>query len=236
MFARNLIIVAAASLGAGVFAVAPAQADLLAGWTFETSGPTLPLTDSATSLNATAEDGFFAASSIANGVHTSALTDWSSPAGNGSVRSFSANEWQAGDYWQFTTSTVGFTNISIGWDQARSSTGPATFDLQFSVDGVNFFTLVDDYAVLISAAPPTGPGSWSTTIHRPEFVFAPVAGPASLDDQQTVYFRLVAQVAGSGTAGTNRIDNVMILGDAIPAPGALALLGLAGVVAGRRRR
>jgi len=35
--------------------------------------------------------------------------------------------------------------------------------------------------------------------------------------------------------GTNRIDNIIVSGDVVPAPGAIALLGLAGLVARRRR-
>jgi MYXO-CTERM domain-containing protein len=39
-----------------------------------------------------------------------------------------------------------------------------------------------------------------------------------------------------GAGGTNRIDNILVTGNAIPAPGAVALLGVAGLVGARRRR
>jgi MYXO-CTERM domain-containing protein len=50
---------------------------------------------------------------------------------------------------------------------------------------------------------------------------------------------LVDSVNSSGTytsGGTARVDNLMINGTAVPAPGALALLGVAGLVGSRRRR
>jgi MYXO-CTERM domain-containing protein len=210
------------------------RGDTLANWTFETSGPSLTLNNSAASPMAIAEAGVFAGVSFANGLHASINTDWSSPAGNGSPESFSANEWSSGDYWQFQTSSAGYQGISIGWDQTRSSTGPATFDLQYSTDGTNFITILDDYTVLENSV--ANGGNWNATTSFPNYVFAPVAGPAALDDQATIWFRLSAQVAGSTTGGTNRVDNIIIEGTAIPTPGALALLGLAALTARRRRR
>ena len=46
----------------------------------------------------------------------------------------------------------------------------------------------------------------------------------------------VIKVIGVGGAGNNRWDNIQINADAVPAPGSIALVGLAGLVAGRRRR
>jgi MYXO-CTERM domain-containing protein len=42
-------------------------------------------------------------------------------------------------------------------------------------------------------------------------------------------------LVASASTGSNRIDNIFINGNAVPTPGAVALLGLAGLV-GRRRR
>jgi MYXO-CTERM domain-containing protein len=45
-------------------------------------------------------------------------------------------------------------------------------------------------------------------------------------------------VNSSGTyqaGGTSRIDNIMVNGTAVPAPGAAVLVGLAGLIARRRR-
>jgi len=197
---------------------AAAQADVLANWTFETSIP-------ATAGPFAAEAGVNAASSWASGYHASASVVYSNPVGNGSLESFSSNYWSADDYYQFTTSTVGYTGIQIQWDQYSSSTGPTSFDLVCSTDGTNWTTLVDNYTVL------TTPSMSSTTPH-PELTFAAVAAPASLDNQATVYFRLVSQVT-SATAGTDRVDNVII--STVPEPTTLVLLAL-GCLGLRRRK
>jgi hypothetical protein len=211
-----------------------ATADIaLAQWTFETNTPA-DLSNSAASPIVNAEAGVFAGiTSQASGAHVTATTDWTTPSGNGSANSFSANDWTSvGDYWQFTTSTVGYAGISISWHQTRSGTGPTTFDLEWSTNGSTWTTLVNDYAVLFNDA--SNGGAWNSTTQFPNYIFAPVAGPASLDNQATIYFRMSSQVAAAA-GGTNRVDNVVISA-VVPAPGALALLPLAGLVGARRRR
>lgn len=222
-------------LGCSVLALAsPAtarpQAFNMAEWNFEVSGPLLTLADSMDSPLATAEAGVYAGTSIANGHHAGAATDWSSPVGNGSLESFSANTWAVGDYWQFSTSTLGYQDIAISWHQTRSSTGPATWDLYWSTDGSVFNLLLDNYSAPVITWSSATPDVTGTT------VFPDVLAPAALDNQSTIYFRLTADSAASAAAGTGRIDNIIISGNAIPAPGALALLGLAGLTARRRRR
>ena len=123
----------------------------------------------------------------------------------------------------------------MSWDQARSSTGPATFELLVSTNGVNF-TVVDvagsaTYAVLQSGGG-GAPGTWSSTTYNPLYTFNEAVALA--DNQTEVTFRFRSLVSGAAT-GSNRIDNVFISGNVIPAPGALALAGLAGLI-GRRRR
>ncbi len=205
-------------------ALAPAaSADTLANWTFEVSIPT-------TAGPHSAEGGVNGGN--ATGYHADALAVYSNPAGNGSNESFSSNYWGIGDYYQFQTSSLGYQSITISWDQARSSTGPGTFDLEWSIDGSTWTTLVNDYAVLQSGG--TGaPGTWSSTPPpNTIYSFGPTAAPATLDNQTTVYFRMANQVAPGGTGGTNRIDNIVIAG--VPEPASLLLLGL-GLLAIRRR-
>ena len=62
-------------------------------------------------------------------------------------------------------------------------------------------------------------------------LFCAISGIENLSE---VLVRFRATVAGAAT-GSNRIDNVMVYSGAVPTPGALALLGIAGLV-GRRRR
>jgi MYXO-CTERM domain-containing protein len=198
---------------AGLAAVA--NADILAGWTFETSVPT-------TAGPHAAEVG----SGAATGVHASGATVWSNPVGNRSGESFSTNKWGSGDYYQFTVDTSGYTNIAFAWSQTRSGTGPGAFDLAVSTDGVNFTTLSSYLVDVIT---------WSFSTPQPGSDFGPVSAPSAAD-AGLVTFRLIATGAASGSGGTNRVDDIYVTGDVIPAPGAVALIGLGGLFAGRRRR
>lgn len=211
--------VAALSL-AGMASARPVD---LALWTFENSVP-------ATAGPHTAEGGVFALTSQASG--TTGGT-YSNPVGNGSFESFSSNGWNTGEYYQFSTSTTGYQNISITWDQTRSGTGPATFDLAVSINGGAFSTLMDNYTVLTNDA--AGGGPWTSGGSRlPVYTFSNIGGTGT-DGVASLVFRLISQVDGA-TAGTNRVDNVQVSGDLIPTPGTLALVGVAGLVGIRRRR
>ncbi len=222
---------AAFSLAAGIVCcLAPqsAQAVVLANWTFETSIPT-------TAGPHAAEVG----TGNASGLHASGAVVYSNPAGNGSAESFSANEWQVNDYWQFTTNTTGFQNITIQWDQTSSNTGPRDFQLAWSTDGTNFTNLGAQYMVLPNAAPNP---VWNATTSSPIYTFGPIAGPAALDNQATIFFRMFQSStvsANGGTVantGTDRIDNVIIDGTIIPEPASLGLLAGAGIAMLLRRR
>ncbi|MEW5967884.1 MAG: PEP-CTERM sorting domain-containing protein [Pseudomonadota bacterium] len=218
-------------LAATLFASANASADTLAQWTFETSAPTTA--------------GTFApevGSGSALGFHASSSVVYSNPVGNGSGESFSSNYWSVGDYYQFQTSTVGYEDIVVSWDQASSNTGPRDFMLSYSTDGFSFANFAA-YSVLANAAPnPTWTSSTSHPVYGLSFDLSSIA---ALDNQASVYFRLVdvSTVSANGgtvaTAGTNRVDNFTVM--AAPVPEAetyammLAGLGLVGFMARRRK-
>jgi len=238
------------SLFAGIVALTIAQsinAQTIATWTFETSQPgvvTLPAAPGAgvafTSFSPEVGAG------TATALHAGAAT-YSSPAGNGSARSFSANTWAVGDYFQFQVSTLTFSSISISYDQTSSSTGPGQFSLQYSIDGSTFTTFGSQYTVLVNAAP----NAWAaaTPISTTSFSYN-LSSVSALNNAANVFFRVVdtgtlsaSQANGGSTApaatGTDRLDNFSVFVTPVPEPSTIALAavsGLACLIAIRRRR
>ncbi len=202
----------------------------LAQWTFESSVPTTA--------------GPFApevGSGSALGFHASPSVVYSNPVGNGSAESFSSNFWSIGDYYQFQVSTVGYSGINLSWDQASSNTGPRDFKLSYSLDGSGF-TDHDDYMVLANASPnPVWNSSTASSTYNISYDLSSIF---ALNNQSTVYFRLVdistfsANGGTVGTAGTNRIDNFTVT--AVPEPETYAMflagLGLVGLLARHQTR
>jgi hypothetical protein len=196
----------------------------IANWTFEPDPVPTNVTNTAIGpFSATVGAG------SVTGLHATNTTVWSSPVGNGSANSLSANNWAIGDYFQFQFSTLTFSNIAITWSHFRSSTGPADFSLRYSTDGSSFTTFTN-------YSPSTN--TWSSTSNNLASVFtADLSTITSINDQADVYFRLVADSAPSATSGTSRIDNITI----VPEPSTYAMLALAGAgcagyVIRRRRR
>jgi hypothetical protein len=217
------IHLAAVAAVAVSYAASSAMAGTIANWTFETS---IPLTAGPHA----AEVG----SGAATGVHAGAAT-YSSPAGNGSAHSFSSNTWAIGDYYQFTASSIGVSDLAIAWDETRSSTGPASFEVQYTTNGSTYqalpIALVPAYvvpAINWSAGTPDATGTTSFTR-----ILQTIPG---LNNDATIGFRLVATSAPTSAAGTNRVDNFRILSD-VPEPCSLLLVlcGMAGFGLARRR-
>ncbi len=178
-----------------------AQAATLALWTFEASVP-------ASSGPHTAEAGEFATTSFATGSHVS--TTYSNPVGNGSTESFSSNNWSVGDYYQFQTSTLGYESISVSFHQTRSTTGPASFTLAWSVNGTDFTPFGSYLVPVVTWSSGGSPNSDSI------FPFA-LAVVSALSNANEVYFRLISNDVSTTTGGSNRVDNFIVSGDLIPA-------------------
>jgi hypothetical protein len=227
----KFLAIAAAIAVCGSVATAHA-ATILGQWTVETAPPA-DLLNSAASFVLTADAG----TGTATGLHASAGTDWSTPAGNGSANSFSSNEWAIGDYYQFQTSSSGYFGIKLEWDQTRSSTGPSSFQLQRSTDGTLFTNSGAAYTVLLNDA--ANGGAWNGTTGFPNYHYAvDLSSVLGLNNDSSIYFRLAAASAPSSTGGTGRVDNFTVTGELIPEPASLALVGLAGLAVlglGRRR-
>ena len=175
---------------------------ILADWTFETSQP-------ASAGPFAAEAGVFASSSLASAFHSAGGT-YNQVVGNGSAHAFNSAGWTANtDYYQFTTSTAGVSGITLKFDQTSSTTGPGKFQLAYSTDGTNFINFGDPYTV-------TDTG-FSGGTNNPALTFTvDLSGITDLDNKPTVTFRLVDNSTTSasggtvGTAGTDRVDNVIV--------------------------
>jgi hypothetical protein len=208
-----------------------ATADTLATWSFETSAP-------AAAGPYSPEIG----SGSASGSHASTAT-YSTPAGNGSSHSFSANTWAVGDYWEFDVSTLNYTAIQISFDQTSSNTGPGTYGLFYSVNGGAYTQIGANYTVLANASPnPT----WNATTSSSVFTFTPDLSSTgtALNNDTTVSFRLYDQStvsANGGTVagtGTDRVDNFVVFATPVPEPATMTLAAVGGIaclVAFRRK-
>ena len=177
----------------------------LAQWTFETSVPTSAGPHSP-------EIG----SGQATGNHASGSTTYNNPVGNGSTESFSSNYWASGDYYQFKTSSYGYQNITIDFDQTGSNTGPRDFKIQYSTDG-STFTDLSGGSYQLTADSWSSSGDPKTASSR-TFDLSSVT---ALNNQANIYIRLTVSSStaidgGSiATTGTGRVDNVTIKGAAI---------------------
>jgi hypothetical protein len=202
------------------------QAVIVAGWTFETSPPA-DLSNSAAIGPLSADVG----TGSASGSHISAATDWTTPAGNGSVNSLSSNEWAVGDYYQFTTSTVGFSAVTLTFDQTSSNTGPRDWSVLFSTDGTTYSNVLD-YSVLANASPNP---VWNTTTSSSLYTTT-LSLPAAANNDSSIFIRLAQRttVSANGgtvaTGGTSRVDNVTIA--AVPEASSFLFGGLALCAAG----
>lgn len=223
------------------------RADTVAQWTFESSGlgsstPSFQPGANSATTNFYAELGLQAGSAVAIGLHAGAAT-YTSPAGNGTTKSFSANTWAVGDYYQFQASSVGFQGISLSFDQTSSTTGPIGYSLDYSINGTSFTTFTG-YTVRTNGANANNAGTgvatsggWSSSTTQTGFSYLfDLSSVSSLDNQANIYFRLVdvgsinAQGNTVPATGTDRVDNFTITAIAVPEPSSLSL-GLLGAFA-----
>jgi hypothetical protein len=212
---------------AACFAICAApqiQAATIAQWDIE------GLTTPPDATNAVAGPAVLASSGTGSlsGVHANNGSDWTTPAGPASANSYSVNTWTAGDFYHFTTSSLGFENLTVSFDATGSATGPRDFQIAYSTDGVTY-TPFATYA-LVNASWSADPAFVNPATAHFDFDFSSVP---SLDNAPIASFRLIqvgtTSIGGGtvGTGGTSRVDNITVSGTAlIPEPGTLTLAGL----------
>lgn len=179
----------------------PAAA-IIADWTYEvsqpvTAGPISP------EVGAGSNTQF----------HASSPVTYSSPSGNGSIHSYSSTRWSVADFHQFQVSTFTYSSCSMGgvqitFDMASAGTGPGTFNMSCSTDGVTYTEFGSPVTVLVSTWTPMPPPN-------PAFTFNYTC-PTGIAVNNAFYFRIsdanTTSASGGvvGVAGTNRVDNVII--------------------------
>ena len=226
---------ALATLAIFALAAFAAKADTLADWTFENTG--IAGVTGSDFTYGPADTGVQTAGSSMTGHHASATSAWSFAAGPGSARSLSATGWAVNDYFQFSLSTANYQDLQIGFDARGSNTGPRDFSIAYTTDG-STFTNFNTYTVANV--------SWNSTQTAPptasHYSFD-LSAIDSLENQGTVYFRLIDNSTTSITGGTvssggtSAIDNFTVSATAVPEPATIAMLTIgAGIMAGAMRR
>lgn len=221
---RKSLLIAVAFL-AIVASTNVSQAVLVGSWTFETSPPA-DLSNNVTIGPLAADAG----AGTATGVHASANTDWTTPAGNGSDNSLSSNTWATGDYYQFTVVPTGNSDFTFTWDQTGSSTGPRDFSLQVSINGSAFASVLD-YSVLLNGGSPNP--SWAssgTGLPSAAYGFSHTISSVPLSATSLALrltMRNTTSIGGATVAagGTGRVDNFVV--NAVPEASSFLFGGLA---------
>ena len=179
----------------------------LASWTFETSlpsnsGPYAPETGTQT---ATAE---------ARCVHVSSSTAYAANQGNGSAKSFWANTWAVGDYYEFRISTLGLTGIQLSFDQTSSSGGPRDFKISYSINGGGTFSDLITYTVPVSNG--AAIVWYPTPVNSASSLSFDLSSFGALNNQSSLILRLVCAssttlTGGSlSSSGSSRVDNILV--------------------------
>lgn len=213
---KNVMMTALATVAVGAISMS-VSADVLAYWNFNNDN--LDVTQGAGTLTTNFEAAnvlFF------SGTTLNALND--DPSGSALSLQGGADLINNGAWVQFEIDTTGYQDLVLSFATRKTSTGFNNNQVSYSEDGGE--TWID------FGSPYDPPGGFVDPDSILSFDFSSVMG---LNDNSTALFRITLDGATS-SAGNNRIDNVQFNANQIPAPGALALLGLAGLVGARRRR
>jgi uncharacterized protein len=128
---------------------------------------------------------------------------------------WSFNNWGLGSspdperYFEFKVNLTNYANVDFFFAERRSGTGPLTFEIHYSTNGMDF-TLIPETVTTMPA---------NTSFHTFSFDFgANTAVNDAISGQPEVWFRIYGYGA-SGAGGTWRIDDVTFSGvEAAPEP------------------
>jgi MYXO-CTERM domain-containing protein len=224
-----------------ISAISDARAALIARWDFDSLQS--PLQQGTGVINVAPDAGIVPDNANFAIRTNDTQTAMSLVAGNGSLQSLSANRWSTGDYAEISAVFIpsGNHSFTLTWDQTRALTGPADFRVEVSFDAYESFNVVPNsaYSVINDGAAFSGTNAWSASGSRQSaftrsITFSGFVAPQSSAGLGEIVVRLVATGTNLGN-GAARFDNVELTSSTVPAPGVMAVLGLAGFV-GRRRR
>ena len=171
----------------------------------------------ATGTTSTEINGFGGTTLNATGSMSTVTTGIAALAVVGGAASVPAGTFGAnGKAMVFKFSMSGLSNLAVSYAVQRTASGFTVQQWDYSTDGTNWFN-----AATVGAFPAS-------------FAVSSFSLASGLNNAATAYMRVTFTGATSAT-GNNRMDNFQFNADAIPAPGAAALIGLAGLVARRRR-
>ena len=125
----------------------------------------------------------------------------------------------------FKFSMSGLAGLSISYATQRTTTGFTSQVFDYSTDGITWSSIGSNTSIQASYASTATPPGTATSF----------TGITGLDGAATAYVRVTFSGA-TGSTGNNRIDNVIFSANTVPAPGALALLGVSGIAGSSRRR
>jgi hypothetical protein len=211
-------------------AATAAQAEVIAYWNFNTlttatnNGTSYAPTSGAATLDVLVASSDQAGTS--RGINSFAGTTvnalFADPAGQ--ALAIQASSLESGTVYANNGATITITfsmtdlaDPILTFASQRTSTGFNANQLAWSTDGVNFTDFGSTYTPATSFA----------------LVSFDLSTVDALDNAPSVTLRLTVDGATS-TGGNNRFDNIQI--NAVPTPGALALMGLGGLIVARRRR
>lgn len=201
------------ALAAGLAMTGSAGAEVLAAWNFNANDGDLYNWAASYGTGTLTLDGAWTQLSVVTGSDLNARFGDTA----GDALNLKSNQNNGRDL-DFLVDTSGYESIQLSFDSVRNAQGFNGNQIWYSLDG-------SSYNLLDTFGPPTSYDTMSFDM----------SSLTELNDAEQVFIRIRFNGAGNN-GGMNRLDNVVIEGSAVPTPGALALLGVAMALAGRRRR